>query len=201
MGGEMGALKKKQAEEERRKQMAEGLAKFQAILAQAAAEREAAFNANDKAKIAFIKGEMEFLGTYAHEQAEMIKAAEAAADGAAKYLDEHTAYINGERNTLKSTLANSKATLTKTKDDLIKDLAAAKDTYASATGGYGKLKSKAITLEADKTAMAGQVAVIADAIATLDKKAAAALVEKRELWSTISACKFTASNHQAFLRL
>merc|ERR1712200_144048 len=165
--GEMGALKKKQAEEERRKQMAEGLAKFQAILAQAAAEREAAFNAN----------------------------------GAAKYLDEHTAYINGERNTLKSTLANSKATLTKTKDGLIKDLAAAKDTYASATGGYGKLKSKAITLEADKTAMAGQVAVIADAIATLDKKAAAALVEKRELWSTISACKFTASNHQAFLRL
>merc|ERR1712200_339643 len=124
-----------------------------------------------KAKIAFIKGEMEFLGTYAHEQAEMIKAAEAAADGAAKYLDEHTAYINGERNTLKSTLANSKATLTKTKDDLIKELAAAKDTYASATGGYGKLKSKAITLEADKTA-------------------AAALVEKRELWSTISACKF-----------
>merc|ERR1712200_161093 len=188
--GEMGALKKKQAEEERRKQMAEGLAKFQAILAQAAAEREAAFNANEeaKAKIAFIKGEM-------------IKAAEAAADGAAKYLDEHTAYINGERNTLKSTLANSKATLTKTKDDLIKELAAAKDTYANATGGYGKLKSKAITLEADKTAMAGQVAVIADAIAPLDKKAAAALVEKRELWSTISACKFTASNHQAFLRL
>merc|ERR1711872_846010 len=31
------------------------------------------------------------------------------------------------------------------------------------------------------------------------EKAAAALVEKRELWSTISACKFTASNHQAFL--
>merc|ERR1712234_83190 len=127
-------------------------------------------------------GEMEFLGSYAHEQAEMIKAAEAAADGAAKYLDEHTAYINGERNTLKSTLANSKATLTKTKDDLIKELAAAKDTYANATAGYGKLKSKAITLEADKTAMAGQVA----AIAALDKKAAAALVEKRELWSTIS---------------
>merc|ERR1712235_61999 len=44
--GEMGALKKKQAEEERRKQMAEGLAKFQAILAQAAPEREAAQAAN-----------------------------------------------------------------------------------------------------------------------------------------------------------
>merc|ERR1711887_417906 len=44
--GEMGALKKKLAEEERRKQMAEGLAKFEAILAQAVAEREAAAAAN-----------------------------------------------------------------------------------------------------------------------------------------------------------
>merc|ERR1711936_433303 len=43
-----------------------------------------------------------------------------------------------------------------------------------------------IALEADKTAMKGQVTVIADAIAALDKKAAAALVEKREMWSTIS---------------
>merc|ERR1719466_620556 len=48
--GEMGALKKKLAEEERRKQMAEGLAKFEAILAQAAAEREAAEAANVAAK-------------------------------------------------------------------------------------------------------------------------------------------------------
>merc|ERR1719228_680174 len=45
--GEMAVLKKKLAEEERRKQMAEGLAKFQAILAQAAAEREAAQAANE----------------------------------------------------------------------------------------------------------------------------------------------------------
>merc|ERR1719173_280071 len=109
--GEMGALKKKQAEEERRRQMAEGLAKFQAILAQAAAEREAAFEANEaaKAKIAAIKGEMEFLGSYAHEQAEMIKAAEVAADGAAASLASVTAAIDSERATLKSTLANSKA--------------------------------------------------------------------------------------------
>merc|ERR1719230_1145708 len=42
MKGEMAILKKKLAEEERRKQMAEGLAKFQAILAKAAEEREAA---------------------------------------------------------------------------------------------------------------------------------------------------------------
>merc|ERR1711951_50368 len=82
--------------------------------------------------------------------------------------------------------ASTKATLTKTKDDLGKELAAAKANYEVATGGYQKLKGKAIALEADKTAMKGQVTVIADAIAALDKKAAAALVEKREMWSTIS---------------
>merc|ERR1712240_19870 len=81
------------------------------------------------------------------------------------------------------------------------ELAAAKTSLENAAGGYQKLKGKAIALEADKTAMKGQVTVIADAIAALDKKAAAALVEKREMWSTISACKFTASNHQSFLRL
>merc|ERR1712121_302114 len=186
--GEMGALKKKQAEEERRKQMAEGLAKFQAILAQAPAEREAAeaANAAAKEKAAAIKAEMEFLGAYAHEQADLIKAAEAAADGAAASLASVTAAIDSERAALKSSLATSKATLTKGKDDLAKELADAKATLASADAGYGNLKGKAITLEAELTAWKGQIAVLADAIAALDKKAAAALIEKRELWSTIS---------------
>merc|ERR1719230_1975927 len=94
--GEMAVLKKKLAEEERRKQMAEGLAKFQAILAQAAEEREAAAAANEAAvaKAAAIRAEMEFLGGYAHEQAAMIKDAEAAADGAAASLASVTAAID-----------------------------------------------------------------------------------------------------------
>ena len=57
--------------------------------------------------------------------------------------------------------------------------------------GYDKLKNKAVTLTAETTAMKGNVVVIADAIAALDKKAAAALVEKRELWSTISVRRET----------
>merc|ERR1712198_315040 len=111
---------------------------------------------------------------------------EAAADGAAASLASVTAAIDSERAGLKSTIANTKATLTKNKDDLAKELAAAKATLEGAAGGYQKLKGKAIALEADKTAMKGHVTVIADAIAALDKKAAAALVEKREMWSTIS---------------
>merc|ERR1719309_717685 len=194
--GEMAVLKKKLAEEERRKQMAEGLAKFQAILAQAAAEREAAQAANEAAvaKIAATKAEMEFLGAYAHEQADLIKAAEKAADKAAAGYAAYVAHVDSERAALKSSL-------TKGKTDMVNELAAAKDAYAAATGGYGKLKGKAVTLAAETTAMKGQVAVVADAIAALDKKAAAALIEKREMWSTISAVKFTQSNHASFLRL
>merc|ERR1712168_1224637 len=168
---------------------------FEAILAQAAAEREAAEAANvaAKEKAVAIRAEMEFLGAYAHEQAELIKAAEAAADGAAASLASVSAAIDSEKAALKASLATSKATLTKGKDDLVKELAAAKDTLASAGGGYAALKGKAITLEAELTAWKGQITVLADAIA--------ALIEKRELWSTISAVKFTASNHQSFLRL
>merc|ERR1719489_722752 len=100
--GEMAVLKKKLAEEGRRKQMAEGLAKFQAILAQAADEAAVA-------KIAAPKAEMEYLGAYAHEQADLIKAADKAAAGYAAYV----AHVDSERAALKSSLANTKATLTK----------------------------------------------------------------------------------------
>merc|ERR1712112_80217 len=75
---------------------------------------------------------------------------------------------------------------TKGRDDKVKELADAKDAFAAATGGYGKLKGKAVALAAETTALKGQVAVVADAIAALDKKAAASLIEKREMWSTIS---------------
>merc|ERR1719186_1148540 len=158
--GEMAVILKKLAEEERRKQMAEGLAKFQAILAQAAAEREAAYDANVAA--------VAKIAAYAHEQADLIKAAEEAADKAAAG---YAAHVASERAALKSSLANTKATLTKGKTDMVNELAAAKDAYAAATGGYGKLKGKAVTLAAETTAMKGQVAVVADAIAALDKKA------------------------------
>merc|ERR1719186_2512153 len=131
--GEMAVLKKKLAEEERRKQMAEGLAKFQAILAQAAAEREAAQAANEAAvaKIAATKAEMEFLGAYAHEQADLIKAAEEAADKAAAGHAAYVAHVDSERAALKSSLANTKATLTKGKTDMVNERAALKSSLAN----------------------------------------------------------------------
>merc|ERR1712142_680407 len=82
--------------------------------------------------------------------------------------DDRIAWINNERNNLKASLKTTK------------------DKIAACAGGYDKMKNKAVTLTAETTAMKGNIAVIAEAIAALDKKAAAALVEKRELWSTIS---------------
>jgi len=200
---EMGALKKRLAEEERRKLMAEGLAKFQAALADATAAREAAFTANADAvaKIAFLKGEIEGFGSFAAEQADAIKAAEDAADGALKAYDDRVAWVANQKAELKATLATTKATMTKGRDDAKDELAAAKDKIAACAGGYDKLKGKAISLTADTAAMKGNIAVLAEAISALDKKAAAALIEKREMWSTISSVKFLQHNHQTFLRL
>merc|ERR1719193_612449 len=124
--GEMGALKKKLAEEERRKQMAEGLAKFQAILEAAAAERAAVEEIN-----AGYKGEIEYLASTAGEAAEGIAAAEKAADGAAKALDDRIAWINNERNNLKASLKTTKDTLTKGRDDCKNELKDAKDKIAA----------------------------------------------------------------------
>merc|ERR1712142_1233761 len=63
MKAEMGTFKKKQEEEARAQQMAEGLAKFEAILGQAKGEREVVQAANDaiKAKAVALRAEMEFL--------------------------------------------------------------------------------------------------------------------------------------------
>merc|ERR1719369_1171832 len=178
--GEMGALKKRLAEEERRKLMAEGLAKFQAVLADATA---APANADAIAKIAFLKGEIEGFGSYATEQADLI----AAAEGALKAYDDRVAWVAGQKADLKATLATTKATMTKGRDDAKDELAACKAKIAACAGGYDNMKSSAVTLTAETAAMKGNIAILGEAIAALDKKAAAALIEKREMWSTISS--------------
>merc|ERR1711990_812006 len=139
-----------------------------------------------KEAIAAAKAEIEYLGaTAGADAADILKGEEAAAAALAAY-DDRVTWVNNQRTALKADLAKTKATLTKGRDDVKAELAAAKDAITVAAGGYDKLKNKAVTLTAETTAMKGNVAVIADAIAALDKKAAAALVEKRELWSTIS---------------
>merc|ERR1719167_309163 len=181
--GESVKLKKKMAEEERKRQMAEGLAKFQAMLDAQVAQREAAQaeNAAKVEEIANLKAAIEALGGHAIEQAELIKDMNARVEGATKALADMEAYVASERTSLQGISKKTKEDLNKQKANV-----AAKHKAASTGNSYQSLKTKAIAIEAERTAMKGEIEAIADAIARVDKKATAALREKREAWQGIS---------------
>jgi len=186
--GESVKLKKKMAEEERKRQMAEGLAKFQAMLDAQVAQREAAQaeNAAKVEEIANLKAAIEALGGHAIEQAELIKDMNARVEGATKALADMEAYVASERTSLQGISKKTKEDLNKQKANVAAELKAAKDKAASTGNSYQSLKTKAIAIEAERTAMKGEIEAIADAIARVDKKATAALREKREAWQAIS---------------
>merc|ERR1712142_1036838 len=186
--GETEKLKKRMVEEERKKQMAEGLAKFQAMLDNQVAQREAAQSEN-VAKvdlIASLKAEIEGLGTHALEQAEEIKTMTERADAATKTLADTEAYVASERSSLQAFSKKTKEELNKQKANVAAELAAAKAKCGSTQGAYQSLKNKAIAIEAERTAMKGEIEAVAEAIARVDKKATANLREKRESWQAIS---------------
>merc|ERR1711931_123699 len=144
--GETEKLKKRMVEEERKKQMAEGLAKFQAMLDNQVAQREAAQSEN-VAKvdlIASLKAEIEGLGTHALEQAEEIKAMTERADSATKTLADTEAYVASERSSLQAFSKKTKEDLNKQKANVAAELAAAKAKCGNTQGAYQSLKNKAI---------------------------------------------------------
>jgi len=123
------------------------------------------------------------------------------ADSATKSLADTTAYVASERSSLQALNKKTKEDLAKQKANLAAELQAAKDKAAGTGSAYQGLKNKAIAIEAERTAMKGEIEAIADAIARVDKKATAALREKRESWQAISdarACKF---DHERFKSL
>merc|ERR1712168_655117 len=86
--GEMELLKKKKAEEDRRKAMQEGFEKFQAMLAAAVEARQAAEKENaDKQKLlSALKGEKEAMGKEAEDMLTVIAEAEAGIKKAEKKM-------------------------------------------------------------------------------------------------------------------
>jgi len=201
--GESEKLKKKMAEEERKRQMAEGLAKFQAMLDAQVEQRIAAEaeNAAKREEVAGLKAAIEGLGGHALEQAELIKEMNDRVEGATKSLADTEAYVSSERSKLQAYNKKTKDDLTKQKANIDAELKAAKEKAAGTGSAYGSLKNKAIAIEAQRTAMKGEIEAIADAIARVDKKATAALREKRESWQAIAdarACKF---DHERFKSL
>jgi len=201
--GESEKLKKKMAEDERKRQMAEGLAKFQAMLDAQVEQRIAAEaeNAAKREEVAGLKAAIEGLGGHAFEQAELIKEMNDRVEGATKSLADTEAYVSSERSKLQAYNKKTKDDLTKQKANIDAELKAAKEKAAGTGTAYGSLKNKAIAIEAQRTAMKGEIEAIADAIARVDKKATAALREKRESWQAIAdarACKF---DHERFKSL
>merc|ERR1719209_2221401 len=152
------------------------------------AQREAAQaeNAEKVATIAALKAAIEGLGSHALEQATIIKDMSERADAATKSLADTEAYVAGERSSLQGQIKKQREDLNKQKANVTAELQAAKDKAAGTGSAYQGLKNKAIAIEAERTAMKGEIEAIADAIARVDKKATAALREKRESWQAIS---------------
>merc|ERR1712136_523279 len=173
---------------EKKREMAEGLTKFQAMLDAQVAQREAAQaeNAAKVEEIANLKGAIEALGGHAIEQAELIKDMNERVEGATKALADMEAYVASERTSLQGLSKKTKDDLNKQKANVAAELKAAKDKAANTGNSYQSLKTKAIAIEAERTAMKGEIEAIADAIARVDKKATSALREKREAWQAIS---------------
>lgn len=168
--------------------MREGLAKFQAMLDAQVAAREAAEaeHVQKVQDIANLKAAIEELGTHAVEQAEEIKAMNEKAEQAVKQLADTEAFVASERSSLQALAKKTKEELTKQKLGVNQELEAAKAKATGTNNAYQGLKNKAIAIEAERTAMKGEIQAIADAISRVDKKATAVLREKREAWQAIS---------------
>merc|ERR1712149_79744 len=116
--GEMGKILEKMAEEARKKAMAEGLAKIEAMPAGRVAEREAveAIHGGLAAKKAELAGVIEGMGAVALADMEAIKAAEDAANETNKKLNALQQKAAKEKADLKAALAKAKTEMTAERD-------------------------------------------------------------------------------------
>merc|ERR1712198_542708 len=116
--GEMGKILEEMAEEARKKAMAEGLAKIEAMLAGRVAEREAveAIHGGLAAKKAELAGVIEGMGAVALADMEAIKAAEDAANETNKKLNALQQKAAKEKADLKAALAKAKTEMTAERD-------------------------------------------------------------------------------------
>jgi len=188
---ESAKIRKKAEEEARRKMMAEGFEKLQAALEAKIADRAAvqAINEDLKAKAAATKEAVEKERLVSGGIADEIKAIENRNNECAKALADLEKTVAGERTKLQAELKHAKETMNLDKNNAAKDLAAVKDKYASATGGYQGLKNKAITFEAEKQALKGEVVCIGEEVGRLDKAATKLLRDKSEMWASISSIR------------
>merc|ERR1719376_1810396 len=173
--GEMGKILAKMAEDARKKAMAEGLAKIEGMLAGRIAEREAVEGINGElaAKKAGLAGTIEGMGAVAVADMEAIKAAE---DLAAEAQ---------EKAELAAELKKTKAELTAEKEAAAAALSEKKAVFEGATGDFNAKKAGVIGMESANAAGKGDVLLIMDDIAKLDKVGTALLRDKKEMLAAI----------------
>jgi len=189
--GEMGKILAKMAEEARKKAMAEGLAKIEAMLAGRVAEREAVEGIHGEltAKKAGLAATIEGMGAVAIADMDAIKVAEELANEAQKKLNALQQKGAKEKADLQNELKKTKAELTAEKDAAAAALSDKKGVYEKATGDYNARKAGCIGLESANAAGKGDVLAIMDDIAKLDKVGTALLRDKKEMLAAIGSAK------------
>merc|ERR1711887_38986 len=189
--GEMGKILAKMAEEARKKAMAEGLAKIEGMLAERVAEREAveAINGELAAKKAGLAATIEGMGAVALADLEAIKAAEDLANDAQKKLNALQQRAAKEKAELTAEFKKTKAELTAEKEAAAASLSEKKAVFEGATGDFNARKAGCIGLESANAAGKGDVLLIMDDIAKLDKVGTALLRDKKEMLASIGSAE------------
>jgi len=184
MKGEMELLKKKKAEEERRKAMQEGFEKFQAMLAAATEARQAA-EKEGAAKAALataLKAEKLAMGEGAEEMVKFIAEAEADLAKAEKKLEDYIVKRDNERIELKTEIAANKKEAEEKEAAAVKGLEEGKVKTKHCFSVFGGTKKKALAREADVAAMKEEIKSIKLELLALDKKGSQLMKAKKNLW-------------------
>jgi len=153
----------------------------------AVADREAveAINGELSAKKAGLGASIEGMGAVASADAESILAAEAAAKEAQGKLNNLTTRVTNEKAALKKELAETKATLTATRDETTAALSDMKAKYAGLTEDGSKLKAKAIGVESLKATSKNEILLVMEDITKLEKAGTGLLRDKKEMLAAI----------------
>jgi len=171
----------------RKKAMAEGLAKIEGMLADRIADREAveAINGDLVAKKAGLDGIMGGMGSVAMADLEAINFAQDAADFVDKAYKALQNKAAKEKAALQAELKKDKEEMTAMKEAAANDLSDCKAKFAGLGGDYGSKKASIIGVESANAAGKGDVLLIMDDIAKLDKAGTALLRDKKEMLAAI----------------
>jgi len=182
--GEMEVLKKKKAEEERRKAMQEGFEKFQALLAAAIEEREAAERENGckLALLSALRAEKESMGAEAEELVAFMAAAEADLEKAEKKMADFIAKRDEDRVEMKNEIAANRKEAEEKEAAALQGLEDGKKKTKHCFSVYGGTKKKAALREGEVLAMKQEIKSLKAQISSLDKTGYQLMKAKKNLW-------------------